>query len=42
MMTKKSTHNKIPQHIQILLAEIRIARDKWQKSKYPNNKINLK
>ncbi|KAL4084779.1 hypothetical protein QTP88_027684 [Uroleucon formosanum] len=37
----KSSHNKTPQHIQILLDEKRKARAKWQKSKYPNDKIKL-
>jgi hypothetical protein len=39
--TNKSLHNKTPHHIQILLAEKHKIRAKWQKSKYPNDKIKL-
>lgn len=39
--TNQSSHDKTPHHIQILLVEKRRARAKWQKSKYPNDKIKL-
>ncbi|VVC42721.1 Hypothetical protein CINCED_3A007030 [Cinara cedri] len=41
LRTNKSSHNKTPHHIQILLSEKRKARAKWQKLKFPNDKFKL-